>query len=56
MNAVLGNIGQTVFYTDQSSLSVNQTANIVELANEVDTGQVDLLIVWMKPVIDTGRS
>jgi molybdopterin-containing oxidoreductase family iron-sulfur binding subunit len=46
MNATLGNVGQTVFYTD--SIEVNptdQVASLQDLVKDLDAGAVDLLLI-----------
>ncbi len=46
MNAALGNVGKTVFYTDPiEANSVDQTQSLRELVNEIDAGKVDALII-----------
>ncbi|MEA2204561.1 MAG: hypothetical protein QOE77_1337 [Blastocatellia bacterium] len=46
MNDALGNIGKTVFYTDPiEANSVDQTQSLRELINDIDAGQVELLVV-----------
>ncbi|MBZ5678501.1 MAG: TAT-variant-translocated molybdopterin oxidoreductase [Acidobacteriia bacterium] len=46
INAVLGNIGKTVFYTDPVDANpVNQTESIKELVADIRAGKVDLLII-----------
>ncbi len=46
MNAALGNVGKTVFYTDSiEANSVDQTQSLRELVNDIDAGKVDTLIV-----------
>jgi MoCo/4Fe-4S cofactor protein with predicted Tat translocation signal len=46
MNASLGNVGKTVFYTDPVDANpVNQTESIKELAADIEAGKVDLLII-----------
>lgn len=52
MNAALGNIGKTVFYTDPvEAAPTNQLDSLRELANDIKSGQVDsLFIVSANPV------
>ncbi len=46
LNAQLGNVGQTVFYTDPVDASpVNQTESIKELVVDMNAGKADLLII-----------
>jgi molybdopterin-containing oxidoreductase family iron-sulfur binding subunit len=46
MNAALGNVGQTVVYTDAiDARAENQVQSITELAQDLDTGQIDLLLI-----------
>jgi molybdopterin-containing oxidoreductase family iron-sulfur binding subunit len=46
MNAALGNVGKTVFYTDPvEANSVDQTQSLRELINDIDGGQVELLLI-----------
>jgi len=46
MNAALGNVGKTVFYTDPiEANSIDQTQSIRELVNDIDAGKVDTLII-----------
>ncbi len=46
MNAVLGNVGKTVFYTDPIEASpVDQFASLNDLVKDLDAGAVDLLLV-----------
>jgi len=46
MNASLGNVGKTVFYTDPIEVNqVDQLASIQELAHDLDSGAVDLLLI-----------
>jgi molybdopterin-containing oxidoreductase family iron-sulfur binding subunit len=46
INAELGNVGSTVLYTDPvEARSTNQTAEIASLANEIDAGVVELLVI-----------
>ena len=45
-NAKYGNVGKTVFYTDQVDANpVNQTESLKELVAEIQGGKVDLLII-----------
>jgi MoCo/4Fe-4S cofactor protein with predicted Tat translocation signal len=45
-NAMLGNVGKTVFYTDPiEANSVDQTQSLRELVNDIDAGKVDTLII-----------
>ncbi len=55
MNAALGNVGQTVFYTDPlEANSVDQRQSLQELVNDIDGGRVELLvIVGGNPVYNT---
>jgi len=54
INIALGNTGKTVFYTDPVEVSpVDSNAQIRELAEEMESGQVDLLvIIGCNPVYD----
>ncbi|MGA7684719.1 MAG: TAT-variant-translocated molybdopterin oxidoreductase, partial [Terriglobales bacterium] len=54
MNAVLGNVGKTVFYTDPVSANpINQTDSIKELVSDMRAGKVDLLVIMGgNPVYD----
>ena len=54
MNALLGNVGKTVFYTDPVDANpVNQTESLKELVADMQAGKVDLLIiVGGNPVYD----
>jgi molybdopterin-containing oxidoreductase family iron-sulfur binding subunit len=54
MNAALGNVGKTVFYTDPVDANpVNQTESLRELVSDMRAGKVDLLvIVGGNPVYD----
>jgi MoCo/4Fe-4S cofactor protein with predicted Tat translocation signal len=54
MNAALGNVGKTVFYTDPVDANpVNQTESLRELVSDMRAGQVDLLVVMGgNPVYD----
>ncbi len=46
MNAALGNVGQTVFYTDSlEANSVDQRQSLQELVNDIDGGRVELLVI-----------
>jgi len=46
MNAKLGNVGKTVFYTDSIEANpVDQVASLRELAKDLDAGRVDLLLI-----------
>jgi len=46
MNAALGNVGKTVFYTDPiEANSVDQTQSLRELVNDIDANKVDLLVI-----------
>jgi MoCo/4Fe-4S cofactor protein with predicted Tat translocation signal len=46
LNAKLGNVGKTVFYTDSIDANpVNQTGSIKELVADMNGGKVDLLII-----------
>jgi len=46
INARLGNVGKTVFYTDPVDANpVNQTESIKELVADMNAGKVDLLII-----------
>jgi MoCo/4Fe-4S cofactor protein with predicted Tat translocation signal len=46
MNHALGSIGKTVFYTDPVDANpTNQTESIKELAADINSGKVDLLII-----------
>jgi MoCo/4Fe-4S cofactor protein with predicted Tat translocation signal len=45
-NAMLGNVGKTVFYTDPlEANSVDQTRSLRELVSDIDAGKVDTLII-----------
>jgi MoCo/4Fe-4S cofactor protein with predicted Tat translocation signal len=45
-NAMLGNVGKTVFYTDPvEANSVDQAQSLRELVNDIDGGTVDTLII-----------
>ena len=46
MNAALGNVGKTVFYTDPIEANpVDQLASLEDLVNDLDAGAVDLLLI-----------
>jgi MoCo/4Fe-4S cofactor protein with predicted Tat translocation signal len=46
MNAALGNVGKTVFYTDPiEANSIDQTQSLRDLVNDIDGGKVDTLII-----------
>ncbi|PYS23309.1 MAG: molybdopterin oxidoreductase [Acidobacteria bacterium] len=46
MNAELGNVGKTVFYTDLiEANSVDQTQSLRELVGDIDVGKVETLII-----------
>ena len=46
MNQALGNVGRTVFYTDPVDANpTNQTESFKELAADIGSGKVDLLII-----------
>jgi molybdopterin-containing oxidoreductase family iron-sulfur binding subunit len=46
MNATLGNVGKTVFYTDPIEADpVDQVASLNDLVKDLDSGSVDLLLV-----------
>ena len=46
INAALGNVGKTVFYTDPIEANpVDQVASLQELVKDLDAGAVDLLLV-----------
>jgi MoCo/4Fe-4S cofactor protein with predicted Tat translocation signal len=46
MNLVLGNVGKTVFYSDAVDANpVNQTDSIKDLAADINSGKVDLLVI-----------
>ena len=46
MNAKLGNVGKTVFYTDPVEASpVDQLGSLQELVQDLDAGAVDLLLI-----------
>jgi len=46
LNARLGNVGKTVFYSDPVDANpVNQTESIRELVGDINAGKIDLLII-----------
>ncbi len=46
INAELGNVGKTVFYTDTVDANpVNQTDSIKDLVGDINAGKVDLLVI-----------
>jgi len=46
MNASLGNVGKTVFYTDPiEANSVDQAQSLQDLVNDIDGGKVEMLII-----------
>jgi molybdopterin-containing oxidoreductase family iron-sulfur binding subunit len=46
MNAALGNAGKTVFYTDPIEANpTDQVASLQDLVNDLNNGQVDLLLI-----------
>src|SRR5207244_6087602 len=46
MNAALGNVGKTVFYSDPiEANSVDQTQSLRELVGDIDVGKVDTLVI-----------
>src|SRR6185295_1346007 len=46
MNALLDNVGKTVFYTDPLEVnSVDQRASLAELIGDIDAGKVEMLII-----------
>jgi MoCo/4Fe-4S cofactor protein with predicted Tat translocation signal len=46
MNAALGNVGKTVFYTDPVEANpVDQTQSLRELVTDIDAGHVELLVI-----------
>jgi MoCo/4Fe-4S cofactor protein with predicted Tat translocation signal len=46
INAELGNVGKTVFYTDPVDANpVNQTESIKDLVSEIAAGKVDILVI-----------
>ncbi|MGH9875133.1 MAG: 4Fe-4S dicluster domain-containing protein, partial [Pyrinomonadaceae bacterium] len=55
MNAALGNVGKTVFYTDPvEAKSVDQRASLQELLKDIDDGHVEMLvIIGGNPVYNT---
>ncbi|MDQ1729170.1 MAG: hypothetical protein QOD33_1295 [Pyrinomonadaceae bacterium] len=55
MNAALGNVGTTVFYTDPiEANSVDQRQSLQELVNDIDGGSVEMLvIIGGNPVYNT---
>ncbi|MFN2493834.1 MAG: TAT-variant-translocated molybdopterin oxidoreductase, partial [Pyrinomonadaceae bacterium] len=55
MNDALGNVGETVFYTDPiEANSVDQRQSLQELISDIDGGRVDMLvIVGGNPVYNT---
>ena len=55
MNATLGNVGKTVFYTDPVEANpVDQTQSLRELVQAIDAGQVEtLVIVGANPAYNT---
>jgi MoCo/4Fe-4S cofactor protein with predicted Tat translocation signal len=55
MNAALGNVGTTVFYTDPiEANSVDQRQSLQELVNDIDGGRVKMLvIIGGNPVYNT---
>ncbi len=55
MNALLGNVGKTVFYTDPLETNpVDQRQSLQDLVNDIDGGKVELLvIVGGNPVYNT---
>ncbi len=54
MNQALGNVGQTVFYTDWiESHPVNKTDSLRQLAGEMWTGKIDMLfLIGVNPLYD----
>jgi molybdopterin-containing oxidoreductase family iron-sulfur binding subunit len=54
MNAALGNVGQTVVYTDPIDANpVNQVESLQELVRDIDAGQVEMLVlIGGNPVYD----
>ncbi len=45
-NALLGNAGKTVFYSDPlEANSINQRQSLQDLVNDLDTGRVELLVI-----------
>lgn len=54
INDALGNVGQTVIYTDPLGVSTNQMATLQELSQEMENGTVEvLLILEASPVYNT---
>jgi MoCo/4Fe-4S cofactor protein with predicted Tat translocation signal len=55
MNAALGNVGQTVLYTDPiEANSVDQRQSLQELVNDIDGGRVEMLVmIGGNPVYNT---
>lgn len=55
MNALLGNVGQTVLYTAPvASNPINQNESLIDLVNAMDAGTVELLvIIGGNPVYNT---
>jgi molybdopterin-containing oxidoreductase family iron-sulfur binding subunit len=55
MNANLGNVGKTVFYSDPlEANSVDQTQSLRELVTDIDAGKVEtLIIIGGNPAYDT---
>jgi molybdopterin-containing oxidoreductase family iron-sulfur binding subunit len=46
INAQLGNVGKTVFYSDPVDANpVNQTESLKDLATDIEAGKVDLLVI-----------
>lgn len=46
LNAALGNVGQTVIYTDPvEAVPADQTRGLVELTEALNAGQIDILVV-----------
>src|SRR5262249_49063784 len=46
MNAALGNVGKTVFYTDPLEVnSVDHRQSLQDLINDIDAGRVELLVI-----------
>ena len=46
INSALGNVGQTVFYTDPlEANSVEQRQSLTDLINDIDAGKVELLLI-----------
>jgi MoCo/4Fe-4S cofactor protein with predicted Tat translocation signal len=54
MNAALGNVGKTVFYTDSVDANpINQTESLRDLVSDMRAGNVDLLVIMGgNPVYD----